>query len=220
MINLSTATMPAKLHRALTLPNFDTEAAQNKMNMSIRKGRRTRPADLPGPVRVGAVMLLIYPYEGEPHVAYTKRPSSLKDHSGQISFPGGKVEQGEQWLETALRETYEEVGVTAEQIEVIGALTQMYIPPSDFEVHPFVGWCAIRPNFQPNPDEVETLIEAPLSLLLNPETVKREIWTYNKEKKLTMEVPFYHVFGHKIWGATAIMTGEFLARWRVVAASA
>lgn len=216
MINSPADKIRNKLIAALTLPDFDGRKGQEEMNMSIRKGRRVRPNDMPGKARVGAVMMLIYPHHGELHVAYTKRPSSLKDHSGQISFPGGKVETGEEWVETALRETCEEVGVTADEIDVVGVLTEMYIPPSDFEVHPFVGWCVVRPNFRLNSAEVETLIEVPLALLLDPNTVKRETRLYNKQKNLTMEVPYYHVFGHKIWGATAIMTGEFLARWREV----
>ena len=215
MMKSTQSEMLEKLKRALTLPDFDGRKAQATMNMSTRMRRVVRPRDVPGKPRVGAVMMLLYPHNGEPHVLYTKRPSSLKDHSGQISFPGGKVEEGEAWLATALRETCEEVGVADDLIEVVGELTDLYIPPSDFEVHPFVGWCRVRPNFQPSPDEVAELIEAPLSLLLDPATAKSEERTLKrKDWQMTFDVPFYHVFGHKIWGATAIMTGEFLARWK------
>lgn len=175
-----------------------------------------RPPTMAGDARVGAVMMLLYPVDDALHIVYTKRPDSLRDHSGQISFPGGRKDEGETLGEAALRELWEEVGVSAETITVLGSLTPLYILPSDFMVHPFVAYANVRPNFIPNPAEVATLIEAPLPTLLDPATRREEEWTFKQFNNRKMTVPFFHVDEHKIWGATAIMTGEFLARWRTL----
>lgn len=173
-----------------------------------------RPKSKAGEPRVGAVVVLLYPIDDVLHIVYTKRPSSLRDHSGQISFPGGRKEDDESLEQAALRELEEEVGVSAESIHLLGRLTKMYVLPSDFVVHPFVAYAPQRPNFIPNPDEVATLIEAPLPLLLDPATRCEEERTFKNFNDFTTLVPYFDVFGHKIWGATGIMTGEFVVRWR------
>ena len=202
------------LTRALNLPNFDSHMAKLTMGMA---GRLVdRPADKAGEARTGAVMLLLYPVNGVLHVLFTKRPDSLRDHSGQISFPGGRVDDGETLQEAALRELWEEVGIVPDDVTVAGRMPQLYIMPSDFMVHPFVGYTAQRPEFVINPDEVEVLLEVPLPLLLDPSTRQEEEWTFERFGGMKLNVPFFQVDEHKIWGATAIMTGEFLERWKVI----
>ncbi len=206
-------TVESRVRQALSLPKFDSHMAKLTMGMSGRLAQR--PADKAGEARIAAVMLLIYPLAGEPHILYTKRPDSLRDHSGQISFPGGRVDEGETITEAALRELHEEVGVTAQTVELIGEMSQLYILPSDFMVHPFVGLARERPDFVVNRDEVETLLEVPLSLLLDPATRREEVWTFKRFNNQRLNVPFFQVDAHKIWGATAIMTSEFLERWKM-----
>jgi 8-oxo-dGTP pyrophosphatase MutT (NUDIX family) len=189
---------------------YDGREAQLKMAPLPRAIRR--PDERYGEPRVGAVLVLLYPQHGTTYLALTRRPDSLKDHSGQVSFPGGKVEPDESLTEAALRETWEELGVPPSSVAVLGELTSLYIPPTDFEVHPFVGWVPFRPNFIPNTTEVAELLEVSVDHLLQPNTRHKEPWQFGT---YTMDVPFYDVQGHKVWGATAMMLSEFLGRWRL-----
>ena len=113
-------------------------------------------------------------------------------------------------MQTAIRETQEEIGVPANEIEVIGQLNPVYIPPSDFTVTPFVGWHSGQPRFVRSEEEVDQIIEAPLAHLLLPSTlIFGDIMHSTGE---SLRVPYYQVGNHKIWGATAIMLGEFIER--------
>lgn len=198
------------LRTGLELPNFDVNAARD--GMSLKHRARERPSNMEGEPRVGAVLALFYPLKGEAHVVLTKRPESLRDHSGQVSFPGGRREEGESFKETALREAWEEVGIMREDVRVLGRLPSFYIPPTDFVVHPFIGWLDSRPEFVINRDEVAVLLETPVSHLLNPET--RDIFetTFGGWVSTPARVPYYDVEGHKVWGATAMLLSEILAR--------
>lgn len=201
----------ARLQAVVELPGFDATAAHRQMAMIGRLGKR--PRLLPGRPRVGAVLCLLYPHLDGLHVLLTKRPDRLRDHSGQIAFPGGKVDAGETPAAAALRETCEEVGICSDVIRLIGPLTPIYIPPSDFEVHPFIGYAPQRPTFHPNPVEVELVLEPSLRALLDPHTRKQEKRTF-PQWPLPLTVPYFDVDGHKVWGATAIMLSEFLGRWQ------
>ena len=214
-MSISVTTHPnfsEQITAALTVPDFDGRKGQHSMAMAGRLVNRLPSRE--GEPRVGAVMLLLYPINDVLHVVYTKRPDSMRNHSGQISFPGGRLDAGETLQEAALRELWEEVGVSAETLTVLGQLTQMYIMPSDFLVHPFVAYTPQRPEFVLNPDEVETLLEVPLAQLLDPITRQEEDRTFPLFNNRTISVPFYAIDHHKIWGATAIITGEFIERWR------
>ncbi len=161
------------------------------------------------------VLLLLYPHklsadgdEPELHLVLTRRSEYPGVHSGQISFPGGRREGYESLQDTALRETMEEVGVSPETINVIGRLSSLYTPPSNFCIYPFVAFSPIRPGFRPDPQEVAELLEIPVSLLLNPTARKEEIWHF--EKYGPRHIPFFDVYGHKVWGATAMVLSEFV----------
>lgn len=159
--------------------------------------------------RQAAVLLLLYPLEGELHILLTLRASGLNHHGGQISFPGGGAEEGDlSLLETALREAQEEIGVTVEGLEVLGPLTPLYVPPSQNVIHPFVAYMPQRPEFHPDPLEVAGLLEVSLTTLLDPATRQEEDWSW---REFPLHVPFYAVGEHKVWGATAIVLAEFLA---------
>lgn len=201
------------VQQALTLAPFDVQTAQQKMAPAVRS--RQRPEGLPGQPRVGGVLLLLYRHQQTLHVLLTRRREHLTAHAGQISFPGGRRDDQEPLHQTALRETMEEVGVPPQEITLLGTLTTIYIPPSDYEVHPFVGWVhrGERPSFRANPNEVAAIIEAPLPLLLDPATRHEEPWEFRGNM---ITIPFFNIDGQKVWGATAIMLSEFLERLRAV----
>ncbi len=197
------------IKQAMSLVDFDPVAAQGKMTPAFRESHRL--PGKPGKARLGGVLLLLYSFDGELHLVLTRRRDDLNSHAGQMSFPGGQREAQESLLITALRETEEEIGVSAGLLEVIGELTPLYIPPSDFEVYPFVAWYSSgsRPVFSPNPGEVAEIVEVPLRHLLNPLTRLEQPWDF-RGHSLTM--PYYAVEEHKVWGATAMIISELVER--------
>jgi 8-oxo-dGTP pyrophosphatase MutT (NUDIX family) len=186
-------------------------AAQMKMAPEMVNGELDRWEQVEY-YRDAGVLLLLYPHgtdsQSELHIVLTRRTDYPGEHSGQISFPGGRRENEETLQTTALRETYEEVGVLPETLQIVGQLSPLYTPPSNFCIHPFVGYSPTRPAFSLEPKEVAELIETPLSLLLNPAMRKQEIWNFQNYGD--RRVSFFDVFGHKVWGATAMMLSEFL----------
>jgi 8-oxo-dGTP pyrophosphatase MutT (NUDIX family) len=153
------------------------------------------------------VMILLYRRQGAWHLVLIRRPSTALHHKDQISFPGGQIEPGEDFVQAALRETREEIGVPPERLRILGELTPLYIPPSNFCVYPVVAAVDGPLSFTPRAEEVVEVIEVPLDHLLKPETVHEETWTIRGE---TVKVPFYAFENHKIWGATAMVLAEFL----------
>ncbi|MCA9935937.1 MAG: CoA pyrophosphatase [Anaerolineales bacterium] len=201
------------VRRALALNEFDGLAAQRQMMPQFRA--QARPKEREGQPRLGGVLALLYCYQHELHVLLTRRRDDMKAHAGQVSFPGGRREDGEPFLQTALRETEEEVGVRPSTLTILGELTPIYILPSDFEVHPFVAWRvdAKRPSFYPSVTEVAELLEVPLTHLLDPANRHEEPWNLHG---FEMMVPYFEFQGHKVWGATAMMLNELLERLRAV----
>ena len=160
------------------------------------------------PAKESAVLFPLFKRSGEWHTVFIRRPSGQGVHSDQLSFPGGRLESGELHVDAALRETREEVGVPESQWQLLGELSTLYIPPSHFVVQPFVACSFHQPAFNPNPAEVEQLIEFPMSAFLRPGIVKRKsifVKTFNRE----FESGYFDVDGHVLWGATAIMVQEF-----------
>lgn len=156
--------------------------------------------------RKAAVLALIHPIEGESHIALIQRNKYPGVHSGQISFPGGKMEREDtSLLVTAQRETHEEVGIHSSQYETWGELTEVFIPPSQFLVQPYLALAKDELNFTPDPREVEQIVHAPLHQFLRPNAmVERQIQVGTYQVK----VPVYDYNGHIIWGATAMMLSE------------
>ena len=160
------------------------------------------------PCREAGVLVLFFPKDGVPTVLLTVRRADLKAHPGQVSFPGGRREPDETLRETALREAHEEVGLHPDDVDVLGTLTPLYIPPSNFCVHPYVAMTPTAPALHPQDDEVEAVLCASLPHLLDPQTRRREPWMLHGRE---VEVPFLDIEDHKVWGATAMMLAELLA---------
>jgi 8-oxo-dGTP pyrophosphatase MutT (NUDIX family) len=170
------------------------------------------PHRFPDGLREGAALLLVYPIDGHPHVLLTVRAAGLRQHTGQVSFPGGSVDPLESFESAALREASEEVGVSPESVRVLGRLSPLHIPVSGYRLHPVVGLVDHRPRFMPAEWEVARLLEVPLALLRDPTNVRRETQTRELAGEIyDVEIPYFFVEGHKVWGATAMALAEFLA---------
>ena len=158
---------------------------------------------------LSAVMLLFVPDEdNDTSIILTIRSETIPSHKGQISFPGGKIEEGETPLEAALREVEEEIGINGNSINVLAQISDFYVMPSNSVVKPFVGVLDKIPEFIINEDEVQEVILVKLDYLLNPDNLKKEEWEFNNSKAI---VPHWKVHQRKnLWGATAMMLSEVL----------
>jgi len=158
--------------------------------------------------RLGAVLALLYPKNGELHTVLMMRNTYKGVHSNQVSFPGGEFEKQDASLwHTALREANEEVGVPENKVIKISELTKVYIPPSRFLVTPFLAFAEKAPSFIPDPFEVKRIIEAPISKFLDPNNIlEKKIFIDSYKAKLPIK--YYEVEGEIIWGATAMMLSE------------
>jgi 8-oxo-dGTP pyrophosphatase MutT (NUDIX family) len=183
-------------------------SAQARMAPPYRREQVETALNPPADCKQAGVLVLLYPQDGQLCFPLTRRPDNVEFHKGQISLPGGSQENGESLLQTALRETQEEIGVEANAVEALGKLTSLYVPPSNFCVQPFVGYVARRPDFRLEAIEVAELIEAPLAALLDPATVRQEDWEIRGG---IWRIPFYQFGPHKVWGATAMILAEFAA---------
>ena len=164
--------------------------------------------DTPSP-RLAAVLILAYPRDGRPHIVFTQRTETVADHRGQISLPGGSWELTDPDLAfTALRETFEELGVPPREVEVVGRLDDELVVVSNFLVAPYIGLLAHEPVFIPCRDEVAQVIEVPLDMLRDPSIYREEERPDHPRLKL---MQFYRYKEYEIWGATARILHKFLA---------
>ncbi|WP_026135917.1 NUDIX hydrolase [Nafulsella turpanensis] len=203
-MDLFIAQLKQRLKEAL--PGVEAQAHMSPMRL---EDERFEQAPLKR-ARQGAVLLLLYPHEHRLYMPLMQRPEYNGHHSGQISFPGGKQEpEDENKIRTALREAHEEMGILPHQVELLGTLSELYIPPSNYLVLPVVGWVKQRPHFIPDPVEVANIIEAPLDLLLDSKTIQH---TYqNLASGMRVKIPYFNVEEQVVWGATAMILSEFLA---------
>lgn len=194
----------ARLQTALNAP-LPGAAAQRKMAPQPR----SLHAPAGSPPRPAAVLLLLTPLaDGEVALLFTRRTLTVAHHKGQICFPGGRRDAADaSVMQTALRETEEEIGVPPTEIVILGQLTPLYVRASDHLIHPVVGWIPRLPALSPNPAEVAQVLLFPVRALLDPQTVST--CTYSSGEQ-SVTAPCYTVEGHAIWGATAMMTSELL----------
>jgi 8-oxo-dGTP pyrophosphatase MutT (NUDIX family) len=190
----------ARLHQAK--PGLQ---AQLKMVPEPRPGQKVY-IEVEATCLKAGVMVLLYRRQDAWYMVLIRRPSTVLYHKDQIGFPGGQLEPGENFEEAALRETWEELSVDRDRIKIIGHLTPLYIPPSNFCIYPVVATLSEPPSFKPHPEEVAEVIEMPLGHLMDPRNLRRETWTIGGQP---VEVPFYGFRHHKIWGATAMVLAEF-----------
>ncbi|MDL2142064.1 MULTISPECIES: CoA pyrophosphatase [Flavobacterium] len=192
--NLIPAVLPAELAHIKMAPKERLEALKN-LDLKDKNPR------------IAAVMMLFYPKNNKTHLVLIVRNAYNGVHSSQIAFPGGKYETTDaNYEETALRETQEEVGVAPEKIELIKHFTPMYIPPSNFLVHPFLGISKEELLFYPDIREVASIIELPLSVFLNDEIVIEV--TLSTSYANNALVPAFNIQNHIVWGATAMILSE------------
>jgi len=185
-----------------SLPGMESQLL---MAPETRKVELRKQAD--ADTRHSAVLMLFFPKNEQVHLVMIKRAADNSVHSNQISFPGGKHEKQDiSLMHTALRETHEEIGVHPSEVKVLGQLTDLYIPPSNFMVTPFVGISENEPVFATN-EEVERTLIIPLSDLLNPKNTTEKHITTRIGRWL---VPCYTLDGEIVWGASAMMLAEWL----------
>ncbi len=182
--------------------------AQYKMAHGIRRHVPTPPEN----VRVACVLLTLFPVQDHWYTLLIQRAGhDLRDkHKGQISFPGGKQEKEDRSLAgTALREAEEEVGLPAKNVQILGQLTELYIPVSNFMVYPFVGVVMEKPQWVPQPSEVAGILEVPLNDFTDPKNQRTKDIRIANNISLK-KVPYFDVQGKVVWGATAMVLSEFL----------
>lgn len=208
------STIRERLIQALQppLPGLD---AQLRM-AHLDRIRQVQNLQVPDDARISSVMLLLYPGSQDVRFPLIVRPVYPGVHSGQVALPGGKQEAGDPSLaHTALRETREEVGVPESEIEIIGQLTPLYIPPSRFLVHPFIGWLDRRPEFRTDPQEVDTLFEVEVASLYHPANLTET--KIRLQQGLQLTTPAFQFEGRIVWGATAMILSEFREVWQRIA---
>ncbi|HUR19297.1 MAG TPA: CoA pyrophosphatase [Vicinamibacterales bacterium] len=183
------------------------------------------PAARPAHARQAAALLLLYPGAMGASLVLTERHADLPHHGGQISLPGGGMHKGEGAAEAALREAHEEIGVEPRAARVVGPLSSLWVLVSSFVVHPIIAIADARPDFAVSPREVETLIEVPVAVLLDRARLRwqRRLRSRPDGPGTALRVPYFALdedaprapgattHGHQVWGATAMILGEFCA---------
>lgn len=198
-----------RLRRALArpLPGLDAQ-----LRMAPRPRVGWNPYHPPADLRDAAALVLVYPIAELPHLLLTVRGTGLRQHTGQVSLPGGRVDADESIEAAALREASEEVGVAPASVRLVGHLTPLQIPISGYMLHPVVGLVEARPAFKRDEWEVARILEVPLTWLRDPANVKRHTRTRELGgRTIEIEVPYFDVDGEQVWGATAMVLAEFLA---------
>jgi 8-oxo-dGTP pyrophosphatase MutT (NUDIX family) len=159
------------------------------------------------PPRPGSVLILLYEEDGVVKFPLIKRPNYVGTHGGQVSLPGGKTESGEDSIQTALRETYEEIGIPASEVEVLGRLSEFHVIPSNYMITPVVGTIKSIPNFIPDPYEVSKIITGSINDLIREDAVITTEISVSGQYRL--QAPHFQIEGEMVWGATAMMLNEF-----------
>jgi 8-oxo-dGTP pyrophosphatase MutT (NUDIX family) len=184
------------------------EASQFKMSPPFRLKLQELQKDKINLAKKAGVMALFYPdMKMQTNLVLILRKTYKGVHSAQVGFPGGKLEARDLSIQdAALRETYEEIGVSIQSIKVLKEMTQVYIPPSNFFVQPYIGITQETPSFIKQDDEVEDIIEVPLIDFLDDTNIITE--SVSTSYKINVDVPAFKLNNHVVWGATAMMLSE------------
>lgn len=164
------------------------------------------PAEPPAGTRPAAALLVLTLRDDAPHVVLTVRAGGVR-HAGQVSLPGGAVDEGETIEAAALREASEEIGLPADKVRVIGPLTPLHVRVSGFEVHPVAAVCVDPPALAPAPDEVDRILEVPLVHLTDPAHLGRMSLVHLGGP---VDAPYFALENERVWGATAMILSELL----------
>ena len=205
MTNTPIAMLETLLRERLagTLPGLDAQL--RFMPTPPRTG--WKPGEFPIDARLAAGLLLLYPGEHGPSLPLTVRASGLRRHAGQVSLPGGATEPGETLAQAALREAHEEIGVDPARVRILGELTPVHVLVSGFTLHPIVGITDERPSFTLAAHEVEEVVEVSVDDLQDASSIRQGTRT---REGLAIEYPYFDLMGHQVWGATAMILGEFI----------
>ncbi len=168
-----------------------------------------RPGEIPNDARVAAALVLLYLQDDAPHVLLTVRDGRLPRHAGQVSFPGGLLEPDETVREAALREAFEETGIASADVELVGDLTPIYINVSGYVLHPVAGVAGHAPAMRRAAAEVARLLPVALDEIADPANLRLGVrWREDH----WFDVPYFALRNERVWGATAMVLGELLAR--------
>lgn len=182
---------------------------QLKMAPRMRKSDILNYQNISNTVQSSVLILLFYK-NNEPHILLTRRSEKLNKHGGQISFPGGKVDETDIDFEfTALREAREEIGLDEVNVEILGKLTPLLIPVTNYCVNQIVAFTPQLPKLEANAGEVKSIIEVAISDLLMAENTLHKSFGATSSGRI-IEAPYYYVENVEIWGATAMMISELL----------
>lgn len=193
------------LRRRLALP-LPGPRAQRRFETALSYGRHCGPP-LAG-ARPAAVAILLYRHEREWRLPLTVRPATMRWHAGQVSLPGGAIEQGESSGAAALRELFEELGVAIADTELVGQLSALYLYNSHYVVQPWVAVATAAPSFSPSASEVAELLEVPLTHLMDERNVGSHVRSH---RGLVFTAPDWRVGRHRVWGATSMILSELVA---------
>ncbi len=192
-----------RVRLAGTLPGAEAQVRFAPVPMK----RGWRAGEFPEDARVAAALLCLYPHEHGVAIPLTVRATTLARHAGQVSLPGGAKDSNETLVQAALREASEEIGLDAASVRVLGELTPIHVLVSGFTLHPIVGVTDARPDFQPAAGEVDEIVEVRLEDLRDASRVR----TGTRDREgLTIEYLYLDLCGHQVWGATAMILGEFI----------
>lgn len=203
----ATVTLPALeryLREALTLPLPGPTAQRRFAPSPMREG--WAPDLRPEHARPAAALLLIHPGTEGPSFPLTVRRTDLPHHPGQVSLPGGALDPGESAEAAALREAEEEIGVAPGDVRVVGPLSTVWIAVSNFVVQPFIAVTDDVPGFRAHPGEVAALLEVRVADLRDRRRLK---WTRQVRDAVELEYPYFDLGDQQVWGATAMILGEF-----------
>jgi 8-oxo-dGTP pyrophosphatase MutT (NUDIX family) len=197
--------LPSQLATRLqgSLPGW---AAQAHYQPELSFGRHRGPAARGA--RQAAVLILLYPEHDQWHIPLIVRPAHMSDHGGQVSLPGGAIEPGEESWRAAVREYSEELGAPADDVRVVGQLSELFLFASNYQVTPWVGAVDEAPRWHPNQGEVDALLEIPLAHLVDPANsghIERQ------QRGLTFKAPSFSWQSQRIWGATSMVLAELVA---------